>query len=159
MEANRDKSIRNITNNAEIEDIIKQARFCHIGMVNGDEPYVLGFNYGYKDGYLYLHCSKSGHKLEVLSRNNKICAAFDIDHEFFARHENVACSWRMRYRSVLAWGNAEFVDDYNEKVTALNIIMNHYTDMDLEFNPPSVNNVNIIKIKITKTTGRKFEII
>ena len=161
MEANtnRDKAIRDITNKIEIEDIIKRARFCHIGMTDGDEPYVLGFNYGYKDGFLYLHCSKYGHKLDVLAKNNKICAAFDVDHEFFSRHEQVACSWRMRYRSVLAWGNAETVDDYNEKVEALRIIMAHYTEMDFEFNHPSVNNVNILKIKVTRMSGRKFEII
>lgn len=156
---NRDKAIRDITNKSELEDIIKRAKYCHIGMVNGDEPYVLGFNFGYNDNCIYLHCAKYGHKLNVLAKNNKICAAFDVDHDFFARHETVACSWRMRYRSVLAWGRAEFIEDYNEKVNALKIIMKQYTEMDFDFNPPSVNNVNIIKIKIDKISGRKFEII
>lgn len=159
MEHARDKAIRDITNPAEIEDVIKRSRFCHIGMVDGDEPYVLGFNFGYRGNYLYLHCSKVGHKLDVLARNNKICAAFDVDHNFFSRHENVACSWRMRYRSVLLWGNAEFVEDYDAKVEAMKIIMAHYSDADFEFNPPAVNNVTIIRVKIIKVSGRKFEMI
>lgn len=159
MEHTRDKAIRDITLQSEMEDVIKRSRFCHVGMVNGEEPYVLGFNFGYHDGVLYLHCSKYGYKLNVLAKNNNICAAFDVDHDFFARHENVACSWRMRYRSVLAWGKAESVDDYTEKENALRIIMKQYTDTDFTFNPPAVNNVHIIKVKITRMTGRKFEII
>jgi uncharacterized protein len=159
MEHTRDKAIRDITNKAEIEDVIKRSRFCHVGMVDGDEPYVLGFNFGYQDKYLYLHCSKTGHKLDVLARNNKICAAFDVDHDFFSRNEDVACSWRMRYRSILMWGSAEFVEDYNAKVDALKIIMSHYSDLDFEFNAPAVNNVTIIRVKISRISGRKFEIL
>jgi hypothetical protein len=159
MEHKRDNSIRDITDRSEMEDVIRRARFCHIGMVDDNKPYVLGFNFGYHDGVLYLHCSKYGYKLGVLAKNNNICAAFDVDHDFFARHENVACSWRMRYRSVLAWGQAENVEDYDEKVAALKIIMKHYTDVDFSFNEPAVNNVHIIRVNIERMTGRKFEII
>jgi len=159
MEHIRDKAIKDITNPAELEDVIKRAKFCHIGMVDGNEPYVIGFNFGYKDGVLYLHCSKHGHKLDVLAKNNRICAAFDVDHDFFSRHENVACSWRMRYRSVLMWGNVEMVEEYNSKLEALKIIMAHYSDIDFEFNPPAVNNVAILRVIPDRITGRKFEIL
>ena len=65
----------------------------------------------------------------------------------------------MRYRSVLLHGKAEFVEDYDAKVDALKIIMSHYTDNDFDFSPPAVNNVTIIKVRVVKLTGRKFEII
>lgn len=159
MEHTRDKAIRDITHKPEMEDVIRRSRFCHIGMIDGEEPYVLGFNFGYKDGVLYLHCSKFGHKLDVLKKNNRICAAFDTDHDFFARHEQVACSWRMRYRSVLAWGNVEHVEDFQEKTEALRIIMAQYSDISFEFSPPAVNNVVILKVLVDRMTGRKFEIL
>lgn len=159
MEYIRDKAIKDITRNEELLEIISKAKYCHIGMINENEPYVLGFNFGFKDNILYLHCAKQGHKLEILKKNNNICAAFDIDHDFFSRHENVACSWRMRYRSVLVWGKAEFEENYDMKIEALKIIMAQYSDKDFEFNPPAINNINIIKIKVTKITGRKFEML
>ena len=93
----------------------------------------------------------------VLNKNNQVCIEFDADHDLFARHEEVACSWRMRYRSVIVWGKAEFISDYNKKVDGLKIFMKNYSDLNFEFSTPSVNNIHIIKIPIDKMTGRKFE--
>lgn len=159
MEHRRDNAIKDITLESELHEIIKKAKYCHVGMIDNDKPYVLGFNYGYKDNVFYLHCSKVGHKLDVLSKNNNVCISIDTDHDFFARHENMACSWRMRYKSVLAWGKAEITDDYDEKLAALKIIMAQYSDKSFEFSPPSINNIVIIKICIDKITGRKFEML
>jgi len=159
MEHERDKAIQDIVRAEEMHDVIKRSKFCHIGMIDDNEPYVLGFNFGFYNETIYLHCSKYGKKLNVLRKNKRICASFSVDHEFFARHDHVACSWRMRYRSVLAWGNVEFVDSYEEKENALKIIMAQYSDKDFSFNKPAVNNVEILKIKVDKMTGRKFEII
>ncbi|PKP22964.1 MAG: hypothetical protein CVU05_01735 [Bacteroidetes bacterium HGW-Bacteroidetes-21] len=159
MEYKRDNAIKDITQESELLEILKKAKYCHMGMIDGDTPYVLGFNFGFKDNTLYLHCAKQGHKLDVLRKNNRVCVSFDVDQEFFSRHETVACSWRMRYRSVLLWGQAEITDNYDEKLKALKIIMSQYSTQAFEFNAPSVNNVVIIKIKADKMTGRKFEMI
>jgi len=155
----RDNAIKNIINNSEIEDIINRSKICHVGMVDNDLPYVLGFNFGYENQTIYLHCAKEGKKINILRKNNNVCVEFDIDHDFFSRHENVACSWRMRYRSVLAYGKAIFVENYEEKIEGLKIFMKHYSYKKFEFSLPSVNNIEIIKIKIDNVTGRKFEYI
>ena len=153
----RDKAIKDITDNKEIVEIIAKAKICHVGMVDGDKPYVLGFNFGYEDNVIYLHTSREGNKLRILQKNDNVCVGFDVDHDYFFRHENVACSWRMRYKSAIAYGKAEIIDDYEEKVKGLKIIMKNYSEKDFEFSKPSVNNVNIIKINIKKLTGRQFE--
>jgi uncharacterized protein len=82
---------------------------------------------------------------------------FDTDRGLFSRHEHVACSWRMKYRSVLIHGKAEFVEEFDEKVKALEIFMSNYSDMKFKFSKPAVNNICIIKIKAKKMTGRSFE--
>ncbi len=155
----RDKAIKDITRKEEMIEIIKKCKICHVGFVDNDKPYVLGFNFGYKDDKLYLHCAKEGKKLEILKKNNNVCVAFDTDHEFFFRHEQVACSYRMRYRSVLAEGKAFFIEDYDKKIEALKILMSQYSDLTFEFSKPSVDNITIICIEIEKMTGRKFEIL
>lgn len=153
----RDKAIKDITNKDEILDVISKCKVCHIGFVDNETPYVLAFNFGYKDNTIYIHCAKEGHKIEILKKNNQVCVVFDTDHDLFARHQEVACSWRMRYKSVMAWGKAEILNDYNQKVEGLNIFMKNYSELDFNFSAPSVNNVNVICIKIEKITGRKFE--
>lgn len=155
----RDKAIKDITRKDELFDIIKRCKVCHVGFIDGDKPYVLGFNFGFTEKAIYLHCAKQGYKLDLLAKNNNVCVFFDTDHEFFARHEEVACSYRMRYRSVMVRGKAHIIENYDEKVEALKIFMRQYSDKDFQFSKPSVDNVNMIRIDIEEITGRKFEYI
>ena len=155
--AKRDKAIKDIIELEELVDIIKKCKICHVGMVDGDTPYVLAMNFGYADQAIWLHCAKEGKKIDILKHNNKICIEFDTDHKLFARHEHVACSWRLAYRSVIVQGHALFIDDYDEKVKGLNIFMKNYSDQDFEYSKPSVDNIQIIKIPIESITGRSFE--
>ncbi len=39
---------KEITNKAEIEAILKKAFICHLGLSDGDQPYVVPMNYGMK---------------------------------------------------------------------------------------------------------------
>lgn len=153
----RDKAIKDITRQDELLEVINKCKVCHVGFVDNDKPYVLAFNFGFDNHKIYLHCAKEGYKLNILAKNNKVCVYFDTDHELFARHEDVACSYRMRYRSVQIMGKAFILEDFDQKVNALKIFMKQYSDKFFEFSKPSVDNVNIICIEIEKMTGRKFE--
>lgn len=153
----QDKAIQDITDLEKLEEIIKRCKICHVGMVDGNWPYVLAFNFGYEDQTVWLHSAKEGRKLDVLRKNNNVCVEFDTDHRLFARHEEVACSWRMGYRSVIIEGEAVFVEDYDEKVKGLNIFMKNYSKKDFKYSKPAVDNVQIIKIPVASITGRSFE--
>lgn len=142
----------------EIEEILDRCDACYLGMAEENGiPYVLPFNFGYHDGFLYLHAGPGGKKFEVLKVNNQVCAAFSTDHEIRGRHENVACSYFMKYRSVLLHGRIEMIEEYEEKVRALNIIMKKYTGKDdFKYNSPAVNNVQTFRMVIEKAEGRSF---
>ena len=154
----RDKAIQDIVAIDQLEDIIKRCHICHVGMVDFDRrPYVLAFNFGYEDQTIWLHCAHEGKKLDILKRNPNVCVEFDTDHKMFARNEDVACSWRQAYRSVIVEGQAVFVNDYEEKIKGLNILMKHYSDKDFQYSKPAVNNIQIIKIPVASISGRSFE--
>ena len=153
----RDKAIKDIVKLEDMEAVIKKCKICRVGMVDGDSPYVLAMNFGYQDQTIWLHCAKEGKKVDVLKRNNKVCIEFDTDHKIFARHEHVACSWRFAYRGVLVYGNALFVDDYDEKMKGLNILMKNFSDREFEYSKPAVDNILVIKIPVDSITGRSFE--
>jgi len=155
----RDKSIKDISDKNELYEIIRNCKVCHVGFVDNNVPYILAFNFGFDGKSIILHCAKEGRKINILAKNNNVCIEFDAFHEIFARHPEVACSWRMRYKSVIINGKAEIVDDYNDKVKYLNIFMQNYSDQNFIFNPPSVNNINIVKVDILEISGRKFEYI
>ncbi len=144
-----------ISNPDKIREIIDKCDTCYVGMVDAvGKPYVLPFNFGYENGSIYLHMAPQGKKTDVLRNNPNVCVAFSTDHELFNRHEQVACSYGMKYRSVLAHGQAEFIDDYDEKVRIMNVTMQKYTGKDFSYNAPAINNVCICHIHIKKIEGK-----
>lgn len=148
---------RVLTNPSEINDIIKKCQVCHIAMVDQNGlPYVLPFNFGYNDGVIYLHSSQHGKKIGILKNNNNVSVAFSTDYLLRFQSEEVACSYTMKYRSVIASGKVEFIDDQDQKMLALNFIMNQYTQKKFQYNPPSVKEVCCWKIVIEKIEARVY---
>jgi nitroimidazol reductase NimA-like FMN-containing flavoprotein (pyridoxamine 5'-phosphate oxidase superfamily) len=148
---------RPIISKQENEAIICKCQTCSIAMIDPDgKPYVLPMNFGYADDYIYFHGSATGKKVDVLKNQADVCISFSTDHELRYVTEEVACSWSMRYRSVLVYGKAEFVEDSEEKIKCLNIVMAHYTDRKFEYNAPSIREVMVFKVKIDKMEGRVY---
>ena len=149
----KDREIKDFN---EIEEILKTAQVCHVGMVDDGKPYVLPMNFGYIDKTIYLHSAPDGKKIDILTKNNNVCISFDIDQKLKYRDEHVACSWGMRFRSVVLSGKVFFIEDNDEKINSLNIIMKHYTKKEFTYNLPAVKNVKIWKVEIEEISGKKF---
>lgn len=148
---------RSIDNESELIEIITRCQWCHLGMIDAEGfPYVIPMNFGYRDHVIYMHGARHGKKISSLAKNPSVCINFSTDHLLRYQNENVACSWSMKYRSVLVYGNAEFLLDEQEKVDALNIVMAHYSDKPFKFNQPSIREVSVWKIRIGKIEGRAF---
>jgi nitroimidazol reductase NimA-like FMN-containing flavoprotein (pyridoxamine 5'-phosphate oxidase superfamily) len=148
---------RSITQDSEILEIIRRCQWCHIAMVDTDgQPYVIPMNFGFLDNIIYMHGAQLGKKISILRQNPHVCVNFSTDHSLRYQNESVACSWSMKYRSVLAYGLAEFISDPDKKTEALHIIMKHYSDKAFKFNPPSIREVSVWKIRIDKIEGRAF---
>lgn len=144
-----DKEIRD---KEEIESIIERATVCRIGLSEDGVPYVIPVNFGYKDNRLYFHSATQGRKIDILRRNNNVCFEMDIDHELVK--SETPCNWTMKYRSVIGFGKAFFVDDFKGKTEALKIIMHHYSDGSYEFSENQMKDVAIIRIEIDSIIGK-----
>lgn len=149
---------RMITLKQEIERIIQSCEVCYVGMVDQEnKPYALPFNFGYADDILYIHSAPVGKKIDILRKNPHVCVAFSNDHELHKQSETVACSYGMKYRSVLIEGKVEFVEDYDEKIRILNIIMRQYTKRDdFSYNSPAVVNVAVMRIKVESLSAKAY---
>lgn len=145
---------KEITNIEEIESIIRSAKVCRIGLADNNIPYVIPVNFGFQNNAIYFHSAPMGRKVDNIKKNNKICFEFDIDHELIIS-DNI-CTSSMKYRSVIGFGRAFFIDSLEEKRNALNVIMNHYTSKDLlEYNEKLLKKCALIKIEIDTMTGKK----
>ncbi len=151
MKARRDDSL------PFVESIIRACESCNLAMVDESGlPYVVPMNFGYSEGILYFHGDPKGRKNELLKKNPKVAISFSTDHQLYHQNEEVACSYSMAYRSVLAYGEVEFIDDYEQKVEALNVIMNQYAEGSFRYSKPAVLNVKVFKVAVSTFHGKEF---
>jgi len=145
------------TDSEYIEAVIRQCDVCFVGMADPDgTPYVLPMNFGYSAGVLYLHSAQEGRSIDILKRNPKVCVAFNPRNELVWQHPGMACSYRMRGSSVIAWGTVVFEEDMDRKKAALDILMKQYTTTETQFSDPAVANVKIWRITFDKVTCKEF---
>ena len=148
---------RFITEQNEIDEIINKCEVCYVSMVDeNNQPYVLPFNFGYVNGEIYLHSGQKGHKIDILKKNPAVCIAFSTNHQLRYQSEQVACSYSMKYRSVLAFGKVEFIEDTEQKIEFLNVVMSHYTQHDFKYNTPALREVCTYKVKVEKFTAKVY---
>ena len=148
---------RVVTLKDEIERIIASCDVCNLAMVDPEgRPYVIPMNFGYKDDVIYLHSAQKGRKIDIIRKNNRVSVSFSADHELRWQSENVACSYSMKYRSVLAHGHVEFVEDMEEKAKCLNVIMKQYTDREFTYNDPALRDVMVFRVVVEKMEGRAY---
>jgi nitroimidazol reductase NimA-like FMN-containing flavoprotein (pyridoxamine 5'-phosphate oxidase superfamily) len=145
---------KEIKEKEEIEAIIRKANVCRMGLCNGDVPYVVPLNFGYKDGCFFLHSAKEGKKISIIKENNNVCLEFDIQHQVI--EAKTPCNWGVKYLSAICFGKAYLIENYEEKKDALDVILSHYSeDFSYEYSENEVENVAIIKVEIEGMTGKK----
>ena len=140
-----------------IETIIRRCDICFAGVVTPENtPYVIPMNFGYHNGIIYLHSAPEGRVITALENNSHICITFSTDHELAFQHPEVACSYRMKSKSVIAFGKVAFIEDLEQKRNALNIIMEQYSDKKFDYSDPAVRNVKIWAIPIDEISCKEF---
>jgi len=144
-----------ITDKKEIKSIIENSKICRLALCDGIIPYIVPLNFGFKDNSIYFHCAKEGRKIDILSKNRNVCVEFEEEYEIVEKE--VACDWTCYYRSVIAFGTAEILTDYDEKLKALKILMSQYSSKDYSFTDNQISKVAIIRVKIEAMTGKKLE--
>ena len=148
---------RQITDESEIRDIVERARVVHLGMIDGTHPYVVPLHYGCEWRgerlFLYLHCAREGHKLDLIARNPHVTAEIDCDVELVSGGD-IACAYGSTYASVIARGTAASVDDPQEKAHALELLMRHQTGRAFAFNERMTSAVAVVRISVDDLTAK-----
>lgn len=143
---------RAITDPAELESILRESVVCRMGLCDGEVPYVVPMNYGYRDGRVFLHSATEGRKIEILRKNPNVCLEFEKDVELIPAE--AACSFSMKYRSVIASGKAVFLEDVEEKAKGLNVIMAQYTGKEFDFPQQALERIVVIRVDLGECSGK-----
>jgi nitroimidazol reductase NimA-like FMN-containing flavoprotein (pyridoxamine 5'-phosphate oxidase superfamily) len=145
---------REITDRAEMESLLREAKVCRIAMTDGKEPYVVPLCFGYENSSIYFHSALEGKKIAFLVGNPRCC--IEVDDSGGPLPDKKPCSWEFRYRSVICTGIAQFLEDPDEKRNGLNCIMQHYGAAEYPFTGADLDRVCVIRVAVQEMTGKKY---
>ena len=144
---------KEIADRAEMESIIRESTICRLALADNEQPYIVPLSFGYKDNALYFHSAAEEKKIDILRKNKNVCFEFDVGSEI--KTGKTACEWGMKYRSVIGFGNASFLEDPDSKQAALDIIMQQYSDGSFAYSEKILKKTLVIKVEITHMTGKQ----
>lgn len=143
-----------VTDPAEITEIMCRCDVLHIAVNTDTVPYILPVNFGMEpDGMtLYIHGAMSGTKYDLLARDPRVSFEMDCDHGLFLDPKSQNCS--MNYESVIGWGIAEELTGEGEKCHALKRIMAQYREEDFPFCEAVISRTRIFAIRVRARTAK-----
>jgi nitroimidazol reductase NimA-like FMN-containing flavoprotein (pyridoxamine 5'-phosphate oxidase superfamily) len=108
---------RGVYDRETIERILDEALVCHVGFVDGDQPFVIPTLHARVGDEVYIHLSTASRLVRTLSRDVPCCLTVTmIDGLVLAR---AAFLHSANYRSVVVLGRARVVDTDAEKLKAV----------------------------------------
>lgn len=106
---------------ADSEQLLAQGEYGVLSSVDAQgQPYAIPLNYAFGAGSIYFHCALSGHKLDNLAANPRVCFCV------VGRTELLPAEFDTRYQSVLAFGTASEVSGA-ERRNALGWLVEKYS--------------------------------
>lgn len=147
---------RQVTDIGEILKILDNSKVLHLGLVDGDEPYVVPMNYGYtyeNDKLtIWLHCARQGRKLDVMRVNPKVF--FEMEYGITPFEGEVACKYGITYSSIMGRGVATIIEDVETKKIALSSLMKVQTGKIFEFEDKMAEVVGVVRIDVIEFTAK-----
>jgi len=153
------QSKREIKDEQEIRQILDACDSCRVGFCDGDQPYIVPMNFGYRwdqDGLvLYFHCAKEGRKLDILAHHDKVCV--ELDHQHVLITGEKACQYSMNYESLIIFGRMTIVLDPEERFLGLNSLMQHFTDRATwAFDEKALALTTVLRVTAENWSGKRL---
>jgi len=104
-------------------EIIDAAKVCHVGFSSDDQPYVLPMAMARDADHLLLHGSIASRLMKNLDSGIRCCVTIThLDGLVLARS---AFNSSMHYRSVMIFGIAKSLTEFDQKERGLNLLTEH----------------------------------
>jgi len=147
---------RGSSDRATIEAILDEGLICHVGFVQDGEPFVIPTIYARDGDVLFLHGSPASRMLRQLARGVPVCVTVThLDGLILARS---AFHHSMNYRSVVLFGTARLIKDPQEKLRALEAVVEHVVPgRSRDARPPNdfeLKYTQVLALKIDEATAK-----
>lgn len=177
------KSNREVTNPSEMIAIMRRCDVCRLALNDEDGyPYIVPLNFGIleeagegdggrnrgRDGdrdeerddeggarvSLVFHSALEGRKLELMTADPRASFEMDCDHVLQHFPDRGYCT--MAYASVIGRGRIEMVEDPEEKVRALDAIMEQFhPEGDAAYNDAAIPRTAVYRLNVEQMVGKR----
>ena len=142
---------REVTDFSRMLEVVSACECCRIGLVDGNEAYIVPVNFGYEasDGHLvlYFHGATEGRKMELLEKQGVVSFEMDRTHGLVPMDQ--ACGFSFRYECVMGKGTAAFLTTLDGKAYGLQKIMGHYTHKEVwDFDPAMFDALFVVRLDV-----------
>jgi len=144
---------REMTDRAEMDDVLRAGKVMRLALADGDMPFLVPVFYAYDGESLFFHSARKGSKIDILKRNPKVCFEVSLDHGII--ESDAACDFEARHRTVIGFGQAQFVDDEAQKAAALDRIVARFTDKRFEYPAANLKATAVVRIAISSIKGKR----
>jgi nitroimidazol reductase NimA-like FMN-containing flavoprotein (pyridoxamine 5'-phosphate oxidase superfamily) len=145
-----------VTDKKIIQNILHEAEFGTLALCSNNKPYSLPINFMELNEDIYFHGAKNGKKIDFIKQNSNasfsIVESYSILPSYFSTDDGSACPATHMFKSVIINGKIRFVDDYDEKVDALNALMKklqregNYIPLNDDMYKKAVNATTLFKL-------------
>jgi uncharacterized protein len=147
---------REITDPAEMRQILKATKYVTVAFCKDNEPYLVALSHGYDEekNCLYFHCAPEGKKLVYATANNHVWG--QAVQDFGVTEE---CDYA--YTCVHFSGTFSLISDPDEKWHAMQVLVRQVApnpELKLsKIKPEKLKNTTMGKIDVKYFSGKKHQ--
>ncbi len=123
MDGLRYKS-RECNDQDKIKKFMQRARIGHLGLADGNQPYVVPLNFVWWEGKVYFHGDGNGRRNRVMANNPEVC--FTVCEEYGTVTDPVPAKTDTAYMSVMVFGKVQHVTNLEEETSMLQAMLDKY---------------------------------
>ena len=139
-----------------VHKILDAAPICHVGYNINLEPYVTPTTHWRKDDWLYWHGSSASRMLKQQAKSIPVCLTATLFDGFVMARS--AFHHSANYRCVMAFGNAEMINNEKEKLEALKVMFDKFwPERWAEMRPINAKEIKatmVIKMQIIEASAK-----
>ena len=147
---------REITDAAEMRQVLKTTKYVTVALCMNNEPYLISLSHGYDEekNCIYFHCAPEGKKLVYLKANNKVWGQALLDY-------GVTDECDYAYTSVHFQGELFLIDNVKEKQHAMEVMVRQLSTKPEEklakIKPEKLAKTTMGRIDINCMTGKQHQ--
>ena len=143
---------KQITDRAELHRILREARMCRLAVSEGDRPYLVPLTFALDGDDVVLHSARTGRKIDILRRNPAVC--FEVEEGVEVLPAAAACGFGMQFRTVIGFGEVEFVEEPAERTRLLALFGPRYGAPDGPLPEAEIKRTCVLRLRVRELTGK-----